>query len=206
MPQKLTKDIESRQAEVMRNRRSANSSTIDTTINSTVNEVDDWDVNYVAAKQNDGRFNSTMKPGHHRESKEYSPRGRPNDSQHNRSWNGNRREQGNFNSSYRRINKYRHPARDPRSNIRFEYTISKGEQEITGTLRQMIEYLKGKSDRKVESIKHMPKFSPRGVNEVSEDSIATITIDEIQRTLKEDVNIVYDALMASDFIEEIAKV
>ena len=51
----------------------------------------------------------------------------------------------------------------------------------------------------------MPKYNPRGVNEVSKDLIATITIDEIQRTLKEDVNIVYDALVASDYIEEITE-
>ena len=52
--------------------KKCHSSTIDTTINATVNKVDDWDVNYVAAKQNDGRFNSTMKPGHRRDSNEYS--------------------------------------------------------------------------------------------------------------------------------------
>ena len=51
----------------------------------------------------------------------------------------------------------------------------------------------------------MPKLYPRNVNEVSEDDIATITIEEIQSTLKEDVNAVYDALVASDFIEEIAE-
>ena len=44
----------------------------------------------------------------------------------------------------------------------------------------MIEYLKGKSDREVESIKNMPKLDPKGVDEVREDTIATITIDEIQ--------------------------
>ena len=45
----------------------------------------------------------------------------------------------------------------------------------------------------------------RGIHEVSEDSIATITIDKIQRTLKEDLNIVYDALVASDYIEGITE-
>ena len=49
----------------------------------------------------------------------------------------------------------------------------------------------------MEDIKRMPKVNPRGVNEVSEDSIATISIKEIQRILKEDVNTVYDALIAS---------
>ena len=51
----------------------------------------------------------------------------------------------------------------------------------------------------------MPKANPRGVNEVSEDSLATISIEEIQRILKEDVNTVYDALLASDYIQEVAK-
>ena len=57
----------------------------------------------------------------------------------------------------------------------------------------------------VEDIKRMPKVNPRGVNEVSEDSIATISIEEIQRILKEDVNTTYVTLVASDYIEEIAE-
>ena len=73
------------------------------------------------------------------------------------------------------------------------------------TLRNMIDFLKGKTDKVVEDIKRMPKDNPRGVNKVSEDSIATISIQEIQRILKEDVNKVYEALVASDYIEEITK-
>ena len=70
----------------------------------------------------------------------------------------------------------------------------------------MIDFLKGKTEKVVEDIKRMPKVNPRGVNEVSEDSIATISIEEIQRILKEDVNTVSDALIASDYIEQVAKV
>ena len=73
------------------------------------------------------------------------------------------------------------------------------------TVRNMIDFLKGKTDKVIEDIKRMPKVSPRGVNEVSEDSIATISIEEIQRILKEDINTVYDALIASDYIEEVTK-
>ena len=67
----------------------------------------------------------------------------------------------------------------------------------------MIEYLKGKPEREIESIKHMPKFNPRGINEVSEDSIATISMDKLRSVLKEDVNTIYDALVATDYIEEV---
>ena len=72
-------------------------------------------------------------------------------------------------------------------------------------LRNMIDFLKGKTDKVVEDIKRMYKVNPRGVNKVSEDSIATISIEEIQRILKEDINTIYDTLVASDYIEEITK-
>ena len=73
------------------------------------------------------------------------------------------------------------------------------------TLRSMFDFLKGKTDKVIEDIKRMPKVKPRGVNEVSENCIATISIEEIQRILKEDVNTVYDTLIASNYIEEIAE-
>ena len=199
MEQAVKIDQEIRQTEVFRTRRNASSTFIDSTANASVNEVDEFDINYMAAKQGDTRFNSTMKPGHCRESKEFSPKNKRNNSRH-----GDKKD-GNRYNSYRRINKYRHPAREPRHNIRFEYATGRGEREIMRVLSRMIKYLKGKSDREIESIKNMPKYDPRGVNEVSEDLITTITIDEIQRTLKEDVNIVYDALVASDYIEEITE-
>ena len=191
-------DQESRQSEVMRNRRNNSSELIDTT----VNKISDIDINYVASRQGDSRFNSRMKPGYQREGKDFSPRNRQNDSfQNSRSWNSPR----NDNQNFRKINKYKHYAREPRNNIKFEYTISRGEKEIMRTLRNMIDFLKGKTDKVVEDIKRMPKVNPRGVNEVSEDSIATISIEEIQRILKEDVNTVYDALITSDYIEEITE-
>ena len=70
----------------------------------------------------------------------------------------------------------------------------------------MIDFLKGKTDKVIEDIKRIPKVNPRRVNEVSEDSIATISIEEIQRILKEDINTVYDALIASHYIEEVTEV
>ena len=185
---------ESRQSEVMRNRRNNSSELIDTTLN----KISNIDINYVASKQGDSRFNSTMKPGYQRERKDFSPRNRQNDSfRNNRSWNSPRHDNPNF----RKINKYKHHARERRNNIKFEYSISRGEKEIMRTLRNMIDFLKGKTDKVIKDIKRMPKVNPRGVNEVSEDSIATISIEEIQRILKEDINTVYNALIASDYIE-----
>ena len=183
----------------MRNRRNNSSELIDTT----VNEISNIDINYVASRHGDNIFNSTMKTGHQREGKDFSPRNRQNESfRNNRGWNSPRSDNQNF----RKNNKYKHHAREPRNNIKFKYTISRGKKEIMRTLRNTIDFLKGKTEKVMEDIKRMPKVNPRGVNEVSEDSIATISIKEIQRILKEDVNTVYDALIASDYIEEVAKV
>ena len=142
MEQAVKIDQEIRQTEVFRTRRNASNTTIDTTANASVNEVDEFDVNYMAAKQGDTRFNSTMKPGHCRESKEYSPKNKYNDSHNSKSWHGGKKDGNNYNN-YRRINKYRHPAREPRHNIRFEYATGRGEREIMRVLNRMIEYLKG---------------------------------------------------------------
>ena len=191
-------DQESRQSQVMRNRRNNSSELIDTT----VKEISDLDINYVTSRQGDSRFNSTMKHGYQREGKDFSPRNGQNDSfQSSRGWNSPR----NDNQNFRKINKYKHHVREPRNNIKFENTISRRKKEIMRTLRNIIDFLKGKTDKVVEDIKRMPKVNPRGVNEVSENSIPTISIEEIQTILKEEVNIVYDTLVASDYIEKITE-
>ena len=157
----------------MRNRRNNSSELIDTTVTTTVNKISNTDINYVTSRQGDSRFNSTMKPVYQREGKDFSPRKRQNDSfRNNRGWNSPR----NDNQNFRKINKYKHQAREPRNNIKFKYTISRGEKEIMRILRNMIDFLKGKTEKVVEDIKRMPKVTPREINEVSEDSIATISI------------------------------
>ena len=89
---------ESKQSKVMRNRRNNSTKIIDTT----VNEIADIDINYVASRQGDSRFNSTMKLGYQRERKDFSPKNRQNDCfRNNRSWNSPRSDNQNF----RKINK-----------------------------------------------------------------------------------------------------
>ena len=71
------------------------------------------------------------------------------------------------------------------------------------TLREMIEFLRGKSESMIGDIKRMQKGNPRGTNEVREDSITSITMSDLQNILKEDVNTIYDTLVASDYIEKV---
>ena len=151
-------------------------------------------------------MSSTMKSGHQRS----SPRGKFNDS--NKSY-YNRRDSGtysnnssrSYNGGYRRINKYRHHPRDPKNNIRFEYAVKNGDQDVIRVLYKMIDYLRNMSNKEKEQIKQVQKFLPKTVNEVSEDQIATISMEQICGILKEDIELLYDALVASDFIEEISE-
>ena len=110
-----------------------------------------------------------------------------------------------FNGGYRKINKYQHRPGNPKNNIRFEYAAGKGDQELYRVLHRMIDFLKGMSVNDRQKFKEFRKYSPRTVNEVSEDQIATVAINEICDALHSDVDLVYDALVASDYIEEISE-
>ena len=110
-----------------------------------------------------------------------------------------------FNGGYRKINKYQHRPGNPKNNIRFEYATCKGDQELYRVLHRMIDFLKGMSVNDRQKFREFRKYSPRTVNEVSEDQIATVAINEICDALHSDVDLVYDALVASDYIEEISE-
>ena len=53
-----------------------------------------------------------------------------------------------------------------------------------------------------EAARRLPKFVKRTINKVSEDNIATISITEIQTILNEDIDLIFDALVIGDYIEE----
>ena len=67
---------------------------------------------------------------------------------------------------------------NPKNNIRFEYAAGKGDQELYRVLHRMIDFLKGMSVNDRQKFKEFRKYSPRTVNEVSEDQIATVAINE----------------------------
>ena len=190
-------DQESRQPEVMRNRRNNSSELIDTTFTTILNKISDIDINYVTSRQGDSRFNSKMK--HWQE--KISPLGTDR-----MTCSGTTEVGTALGTTTRTSGRLTNTNTGPEnlgttSSLSTPYAEVK--REIMKTLRNMIDFLKGKAEKVVEDIKRMPKVNPRGVNEVSEDSIVTISIEEIQRMLKEDVNTVYDALIASDYIEEV---
>ena len=179
----------------------------DTKILDTVNQIT-TPVEISIIQDHSGPMSSTMKSSsssHHRDHRSF------NKSRHD-SFGRSRRDSGfdnnsnrSFNGGYRKINKYQHRPGNPKNNIRFEYAAGKGDQELYRVLHRMIDFLKGMSVNDRQKFKEFRKYSPRTVNEVSEDQIATVAINKICDALHSDVDLVYDALVASDYIEEISE-
>ena len=177
----------------------------DTKILDTVNQIT-TPVEISVIQDHAGPMSSTMRSSSHHGDHRSFNRSRQD------SFGRSRRDSGfdnnsnrSFNGGYRKINKYQHRPGNPKNNIRFEYAAGKGDQELYRVLHRMIDFLKGMSVNDRQKFKEFRKYSPRTVNEISEDQIATVAINEICDALHSDVHLVYDALVASDYIEEISE-
>ena len=105
--------------------------------------------------------------------------------------------------SRRRLNRYRHQPRDPKNNIRFEYNAR--DTDIYSTLRNTVDQLKEHPQADRYKFKKMfPKVTGhRNKEEVCEDTIAEMKMEDLQGILKEDVDLIFDALVLHDYIEEV---
>ena len=122
---------------------------------------------------------------------------------HNRNWNPRYNYSDNYDSR-RRLNRYRHQPRDPKNNIRFEYNMK--DKNIYSTLRNTVDQLKEHPQADRYKFKKMiPKVTGghRNDEEVREDTIAEMKMEELQDILKEDVDLIFDALVLHDYIEEV---
>ena len=148
-------------------------------------------------RRGDGKFNSTMKKGH----QNYSPGNKQgNYSNYNNSDNFSRNwspQQNKF--SRHRLQRYRHQPRWPKHDIKFKYNSR--DKNMMGNLRRTINYMK-EGAQNWEADRRLPKFVNRTTDEVSEDNIATISITEIQTILNEDIDLIFDALVIGDYIED----
>ena len=176
------------------------------------------EVNFMSGR-NDNRFNSTIKNniGHWNN----SPRGRNNSyhnsrnssySENNRSernnsccdsmhWNPRYNYSNNYDSRSR-LNRYRHKPRDPKNKVRFEYNIA--DWDMMSNLRRMVQHLKEHPQANRNSFKKfLPGVTRRNQEEVREDTIAEMEIEKIQEILNEDLDLIFDALVIHDHIEEV---
>ena len=120
----------------------------------------------------------------------------------NKSWNPRYNYSDNYDSR-RRLNRYRHQLRDPKNNIRFEYNTR--DTDIYSTLRNTVDQLKEHPQADRHKFKKMlPKVTGhRNREEVREDTIAEMKMEDLQGILREDVDLIFDALVLHDYIEEV---
>ena len=125
-----------------------------------------------------------------------------NRSWNNKSWNPRYNYSDNYDSR-RRLNRYRHQPRDPKNNIRFEYNAR--DTDIYSTLGNTVDQLKEHPQADRYKFKKMfPKVTGhRNKEEVREDTIAEMKMEDLQGILKEDVDLIFDALVLHDYIEEV---
>ena len=211
---------QARQEEITKLERSAMTETVISSGES-VNELSmTEDVNFMPPGRPDNNFNSTMKNnGGHQGN--YS-RGRNNSYYYNNNNRNNLYSDGNSrNSSYsdsknwnsrhnysnnydsrRKLRRYSHQPRDPKSKVQFEYNIH--DRNMMQNLRRAVDSLKDEPQFNRNRFKQMaPRMSHRSQEEVCEDAIAEIKIQEIQEILKEDLDLIFDALVIQDYINEV---
>ena len=180
----------SRQEEISRLERN---STRNTTIVESVNMISDTSVNFPHSPRGD-RFNSTMKQTY---SPNHSQNSYNNGYNYPNSYDNLSPYQNTFNS--RRLQRYRHQPQWPKRNIKFEYNAR--DKNMFGNIRRTVDYIKDNAHYS-DAAKKLPKFTNRAQEEVNEDSIATISIEEIQSILHEDMDLIFDALVIADYIKE----
>ena len=131
-----------------------------------------------------------------------SDRNPDNRNWNNRNWNPRYNYSDNYDSR-RRLNRYRHQPRDPKNSIRFEYNTK--DTNIYSTLRNTVDQLKEHPQADRYKFKKMfPKVTGhRNKEEVREDTIAEMKMEDLQGILKEDVDLIFDALVLHDYIEEV---
>ena len=123
-------------------------------------------------------------------------------SNNNKSWNPRYNYSNNYDSR-RRLNRYRHQARDSKNKIKFEYNIAN--KEMMANLRNTVDHLKEHPQTNRHTFKKiLPGVTKyRNLEEVREDTIAEMNIETVQGILKEDIDLIFDALVIHDYIEEV---
>ena len=126
----------------------------------------------------------------------------------NKSWNNNKSWNPRYNysdnyDSRRRLNRYKHQPRDPKNKIKFEYNMT--DTDIYSTLRSTVDQLKEHPQANSHKFKKMLPNVTRHRNreEVREDTIAEMKMEDLQDILREDVDLIFDALVLHDCIKEV---
>ena len=78
------------------------------------------------------------------------------------------------------------------------------DRNMMSNLRRAVNSLKDEPQSYRDRFKKMaPRFTNRSREEVREDAIAEIKIEQIQEILNEDLDLIFDALVIQDYIDEV---
>ena len=111
---------------------------------------------------------------------------------------------GNNNNRFeaRRLpTKFNHSRNTPKAQVIFEYT-DQNPWDVIHTVRNFINYMKGNPAQR--QFFKTNKLVPRRFNtEVNESEIQSSNLEQIQQAVNEDQDLVFDALVAADYIDEV---
>ena len=145
-----------------------------------------------------GRQNWGQKPnsqGNSFQQRNYTPQNRFEGQQSN-GYNGNSRFE-----SRRFPTKFNHSRSTLKAQVIFEYT-DQNPWDVIHTVRNFINYMKGNPAQR--QFFKTNKIVPRRFNtEVNESEIQSSNLEQIQQAVNEDQDLVFDALVAADYIDEI---
>ena len=97
--------------------------------------------------------------------------------------------------------KFNHSRTTPKAQVIFEYTYQ-NPWDVIHTVRNFINYMKGNPAQR--QFFKTNKIVPRRFNtEVNESEIQSSNLEQIQQAVNEDQDLVFDALVAADYIDKI---
>ena len=113
----------------------------------------------------------------------------------------NNQDRYRFDNS-RRPNKYQHHRNQPKAQIIFEYT-DQNMPEMLQTVRSFIDFMKANPATREQFKANKLTTHREYNNEINESEINSCNLDQVQQLINEDKDIVFDALVAADYIDEV---
>ena len=102
----------------------------------------------------------------------------------------------------RRSNKYQYGRNQPKAQIAFEFS-DQNMMEMMHTVRGFINFIKANPSSREQYKSNKLATCKVYNNEVNESLIHSSSLDQVQQLINEDKDIVFDALVAADYINEI---
>ena len=112
----------------------------------------------------------------------------------------NNQDRYRFNN--RRHNKYQHHSNQPKAQIIFEYT-NQNMSEMLKTVRSFIDFMKTNPTTREQFKTNKLTTHREYNNKINDSKINSCNLDQVQQLINKDKNIVFDALVTADYIDEV---